>query len=58
MKEVHYAVERKGNDEFAPPEILPVPREGPPPVEPPPELAYLHFDDRLLYFMDKPSVSV
>jgi len=54
MKEVRYAIRRKGQDEFAPPEILPIPIEGPPPVEPPPELAHLHFDDRLLYFMARP----
>ena len=42
-------------DDGAPPEIIPVPIEGPPPVAPPPELAHLHFNDRLLYFMAAPS---
>jgi len=54
LQEVHYALKRKGGDEFAPPEILPVPIEGPPPVLPPKELADLHFNDPLLYFMTKP----
>jgi hypothetical protein len=51
LKEVHYAMERCGSDELAPPEIVPVIIEGPPPVEPPPELAHLHFNDRITYFM-------
>ncbi len=51
LEEVNYALRRKGNDEFAPPEILPVIIEGPPPVPPPAELESLHFNDRLIYFM-------
>ncbi|MFC1805585.1 toll/interleukin-1 receptor domain-containing protein [Planctomycetota bacterium] len=51
MKEVHYALERKGGNDENPPEIFPVIIEGPPAVEPPPELADLHFDDWLVYFM-------
>jgi hypothetical protein len=51
IKEVQYAMTRRGNDELAPPEILPVIIEGPPPVEPPPELSHLHFNDRMIYFM-------
>lgn len=31
--------------------IIPVIIEGPPPVEPPPELAHLHFNDRIQYFI-------
>jgi hypothetical protein len=54
LEEVRYAIKRKGNEELAPPEILPVLIEGPPPVEPPQELAHLHFNDRLLYFMAQP----
>ncbi len=50
-KEVQYAINRKGNDELAPPEIVPIPIEGPPLAEPPPELAHLHFNDYILYFM-------
>jgi serine/threonine-protein kinase len=51
LKEVEYALGRKGGDEAAPPEIVPVIIEGPPLVPPPPALSHLHFDDRLLYFM-------
>jgi hypothetical protein len=51
LKEVRYAVARKGGDDLAPPEIKPVLIEGPPPVPPPPDLAHLHFNDRFLYFM-------
>jgi tetratricopeptide (TPR) repeat protein len=51
MKEVRYALKRKGGDDYAPPEIIPVVIEGPPPPEPPEELAHLHFSDYLLYFM-------
>lgn len=50
MKEVQYALSRKTADSD-PPEILPVILEGPPPVAPPRELAHLHFDDHLIYFM-------
>ena len=50
-KEVQYAIARRGDDELAPPEIVPIPIEGPPVTEPPPELAHLHFNDYLLYFM-------
>jgi serine/threonine protein kinase len=51
MKEVDYALGRKHGDDLAPPEIKPVIIEGPPPVPPPPELAHLHFDDRVIYFL-------
>lgn len=51
MKEVDYALKRKGNSDFAPPEIIPVIIEGPPLVSPPPELAHLQFNDHLIYFM-------
>lgn len=51
MKEVEYAIKRKGNDDLAPPEIVPVIIEGPPPVSPPPELAHLHFNHHIIYFM-------
>jgi hypothetical protein len=51
MKEVRYAIELHGGDEMAPPEIVPVLIEGPPPVAPPPELKDLHFNDRFLYFI-------
>jgi hypothetical protein len=51
LKEVRYAIFRKGGNDEALPEIRPVPIEGPPPVPPPEELKHLHFNDRLLYFM-------
>jgi hypothetical protein len=51
LKELRYALSRKGSDDLAPPEILPIPIEGPPTVLPPAELSHLHFGDYLLYFM-------
>jgi hypothetical protein len=57
LKEVQYAMTRNGGDELAPPEILPVIIEGPPPVKAPPELAHLHFNDRMIYFMQPPRKS-
>jgi len=51
MEEVKYALGRKRDDEFAPPEIHPVIIEGPPVPQPPAELAHLHFNDRVIYFM-------
>jgi hypothetical protein len=53
LKEVNYALQRKKGDDLAPPEIIPIILEGPPPVEPPDHLKPFHFDDRLRYFMDK-----
>ena len=53
-KEVAYALARAGGDELAPPEIRPVILEGPPVVKPWEELAHLHFNDRLTYFMRPP----
>jgi hypothetical protein len=50
MKEVVYAIRRKGGHDDAPPEIHPVIIEGPPHVPPPPELEHLHFNDKLIYF--------
>jgi hypothetical protein len=55
LEEAKYALARKGEDEFAPPEIMPIILEGPPILPPPPELARLHFNDRLLYFMSGPA---
>ncbi|MDQ3906788.1 MAG: toll/interleukin-1 receptor domain-containing protein [Acidobacteriota bacterium] len=51
LEEVRYAISRKGGDDLSPPEILPVILEGPPPVEPPQELAHLHFDDYFVYLL-------
>jgi hypothetical protein len=53
-KEAEYALSRKGTAESAPPEIVPIPLEGPPIPLPPPELSHIHFNDRLLYFMQNP----
>jgi hypothetical protein len=51
LKEVRYAIKRKGGDESAPPEMIPVIIEGPPVPDPPEELAHLHFNDYLIYLM-------
>jgi hypothetical protein len=51
IKEVEYAMQRSGSNELAPPEIVPIIIEGPPPVAPPPELAHLHFNDQMIYFI-------
>lgn len=54
LKEVLYALERRGSDGLRSPEIIPVIIEGPPLVPPPPELQDLHFNDKLLYLMATP----
>jgi hypothetical protein len=51
-KEVQRALKRRGGKFDAPPEIMGVPIEGPPPVEPPPYLADIHFDSKFLYFIN------
>ena len=51
-KEVQRALNRKGDNFDAPPEIIGVPIEGPPPVEPPRYLASIHFDSKFLYFIN------
>lgn len=48
-KEVDRALHRKGGDELAPPEIVPIIIEGPPAPPPPERLRHLHFDDRLVH---------
>jgi hypothetical protein len=50
-KELRYALACKKGKEEAPPDIIPVMIEGPPPIPPPPELSHLHFNDYLLYLM-------
>jgi hypothetical protein len=52
MKEVRYALEKKGTDKLAAPEIVPVIIEGPPPVPPPDELKDIHFNDTFIYFIN------
>jgi len=53
-QEVEYAVKRKETGDSAPPEIVPILLEGPPIPLPPPELSHIHFNDRLLYYMQNP----
>jgi len=48
MKELDYALDRKAGVEDIPPDIQPVPIEGPPIAPPPPRLRDLHFNDALL----------
>ena len=52
-KEVRYALDRKHGDASAPPEIGPVIIEGPPVPRPWKELEFLHFNDRIIYFMNR-----
>jgi hypothetical protein len=51
MREVQYAMDRKGGDDLKAPEIRPVIIEGPPIVPPPQILSHLHFGDSLAYFL-------
>ncbi|HKS29178.1 MAG TPA: toll/interleukin-1 receptor domain-containing protein [Pyrinomonadaceae bacterium] len=51
-KEVEYAIKRRADKELPDPEIIPVIIEGPPAVKPPQELSYLHFNDKLIYFIN------
>jgi hypothetical protein len=53
-KEVDFALACKEGDELSPPEIRPVIIEGPPVIPPWDDLAHLHFNDRVLYFMRRP----
>jgi hypothetical protein len=50
-KEVVYAIKRKAGNEESAPEIVPVIIEGPPAVKPPEDLAFLHFNDKFMYFI-------
>ncbi|MFM8395640.1 MAG: toll/interleukin-1 receptor domain-containing protein, partial [Acidobacteriota bacterium] len=53
MREVDYAIDRKGGNDDSPPEIRPVIIEGPPLVTPPEKLKHLQFNDRLIYLMSR-----
>jgi hypothetical protein len=50
-KEAQHALARKVGDESAPPEIRPIIIEGPPVPPPWDELAHLHFNDRMIHFI-------
>lgn len=50
-REVRYALQRKGGNDAALPEITPVILEGPPIVPPPDYLGDVHFNDVLLYLI-------
>jgi hypothetical protein len=52
-REVDYALACQHGSELSPPEIRPVIIEGPPVAPPWDDLAHLHFDDRVLYFMSR-----
>ncbi len=52
-KELIYALNIKNGHEDNPPEIIPIIIEGPPVPKPPEELSFLHFNDKLLYLMNK-----
>lgn len=52
MKEVRYALKKKGADRFAAPEIVPIIIEGPPPVPAPDELRDIYFNDVFIYFIN------
>ena len=51
-KEVAYALQRRGDDEEGRPLIKPIPLEAPSSAPPPPELAHLHFDDVILFYIE------
>ncbi len=50
-KEILYAFARRNGVETAPPDIVPIILEGPPPVPPPDTLKFLHFNDKFLYLI-------
>ena len=51
-REVEYAIKRRANKDEPDPEIIPVIIEGPPPASPPVELSSIHFNDKLIYFIN------
>jgi hypothetical protein len=57
-REVEYAIKAKTDEREAGPEIIPVIIEGPPPARPPAELSFLHFNDKLLYFINSKETEV
>ncbi len=57
-REIEYAIKAKTDEGEAGPEIIPVIIEGPPPARPPAELSFLHFNDKLLYFINSRETEV
>ena len=53
-REVDFALACQRGEDVSPPEIRPVIIEGPPVIPPWEDLAHLHFNDRVLYFMSRP----
>jgi hypothetical protein len=51
-KEVEYAIKRRADKDLPDPEIIPVIIEGPPAARPPVELSSIHFNDKLIYFIN------
>jgi hypothetical protein len=51
-KEVEYAIKLRDDKELPDPEIIPVIIEGPPAAKPPAELSSIHFNDKLIYFIN------
>jgi hypothetical protein len=50
-EEAKYARARQEGKDDRPPEIIPIIIEGPPPVSPPEELNFLHFNDKYIYLL-------
>src|SRR5262249_1461814 len=55
LEEVRYALKQKGDNDLAPPEILPIVLEGPPPPPPPDALSRLQLNDYWLNWMQEPN---
>lgn len=51
LRETKYALKRQSDTNGEVPDIRPVILEGPPPPEPPAELAHLHFNDRVMFVL-------
>jgi hypothetical protein len=51
LKEIDYALNRKGENDSNPPEIIPIIIQKQPFTEPPERLKHLHFNDKLTYFL-------
>jgi hypothetical protein len=51
LKEIDYALSRKGENDLNPPKIIPIIIQKQPFIEPPERLRHLHFNDKLTYFL-------